>query len=228
MDKVKLARKKELEEPDEFITHSQRALRYAIENKNRILGAVAGVLALLLIVAVVQYLGEKSENEAFLQQSRLTMRYTQALSKEDPVKAYRAVQADFEKFLDDHGGTVAGKLGRVRFADICFEGGDAERAIPLYEEALSDFGGDPAIKNMILASLGHAHEAGKAYEKAAGYFEQIVAGSAAVMKDEALFQLGLIYESLGKADKSREAFDRLIKDYPDSIYLEMVREKVAG
>ena len=147
MDKVKLARKKELEEPDEFITRSQLALRYAIENKNRILGVAGAVFAVLIIIAVVRYMSEKSENDAFLEQSRLTARYGELVAKEGPEAAYRAVRDDFEKFLADRSGTVAGMLGRVRYADICFEGGDAEKAIPLYEEALPDFSHDPSLED---------------------------------------------------------------------------------
>lgn len=228
MDKIKRARIKELEEPDEFISRSQLALRYVIENKVRFMGAAGAVVAVLLIIAIVGYVGEKNENEAFLAHSRLAVRYSELVPVGGAAAAYQAVAADFEKFLQDHSGTVAGMLGRVRYADICFEGGDHGKAIPLYEEALSDFSQDPSLRNLILASLGHAHETGKAYEKAAGYFEEIAAGTGAIMKDEALFHLGLLYESLGKTEKSQEAFTRLLENHPDSIYLELVKEKVAG
>ena len=50
----------------------------------------------------------------------------------------------------------------------------------------------------------------------------------AVMKDQAFFNLGRIYESNGKMKLMKDAFGRIVSDYPDSMYFELAREKVSG
>jgi hypothetical protein len=48
------------------------------------------------------------------------------------------------------------------------------------------------------------------------------------LQDEALFNLGVLYEKLGEQDKSEKAFNRIISDHPDSMYIDIVEERSAG
>ena len=50
----------------------------------------------------------------------------------------------------------------------------------------------------------------------------------AFLKDEALYNLGRLYARLGKAEKSKAAYDKILSDYPDSLYIELVKETKAG
>ena len=46
------------------------------------------------------------------------------------------------------------------------------------------------------------------------------------IKDEALFNLGELYAAIGDKDKSIDAFNKILSDYPGSMYTEIVKEKV--
>ncbi|MCD6223976.1 MAG: tetratricopeptide repeat protein, partial [Deltaproteobacteria bacterium] len=63
------------------------------------------------------------------------------------------------------------------------------------------------------------------YKSAASYFKLIVSGNDLFMKDEALFNLGRLYAAMGESDKSRNAFVNIKENYPDSFYIELVKEK---
>ncbi len=228
MDKIKRARIKELEEPDEFITTSQKALNYAVENKTKILSIAGAVFGLFLIVSVVSWMNNKSETDAAAAQGKVMARYAKLVRKDGPEKAFKAASALFQEVMDDHSGTVGGTLAMVQYADLCYKEGDYDRAIPLYEKALPEFAGDAAVKSVLLASLGHSHAAKKELSEAARLFEELKAEPGKLMKDEALFNLGLIYDAMGKTDKSREAFNSLIENHADSVYIEQAREMVAG
>jgi tetratricopeptide (TPR) repeat protein len=76
--------------------------------------------------------------------------------------------------------------------------------------------------------LGYAYEKKKDYQKAISYFELISENDDPVIKDVALFNQGRLYEALGDVSKSRDAFNRLVLDYADSIYFEIAKEKVSG
>ena len=72
------------------------------------------------------------------------------------------------------------------------------------------------------------YQAKKDYQAAANHFEKIVSEPDVPMKDEALFNLGEIYEKLGNTEKSQAAFKKILSDYTDSIYIEVVKERIAG
>ena len=93
--------------------------------------------------------------------------------------------------------------------------------------AFENFENWPAIKNLALNGLGYAHEAKNEYEIAAGYFEMIASASNPVMKTDAFFNIGRLYDLAGDMDKSRAAYEKIITEYPESMYIDFVREKTA-
>jgi len=48
------------------------------------------------------------------------------------------------------------------------------------------------------------------------------------MKDAALFNLGRLYETLGETEKSAAAFKRIVEEFSDSPYANLVKSKSAG
>ena len=129
--------------------------------------------------------------------------------------------------LKKYGSNAGGRLARVTFAQYKFAAGQADRAITLYETALSDFDEDSLYRNIILSGLGYAHVLKGDVHKAIPYFEQVVSGSAAGLKGDALFNLGLLYDQAGQKDKSTESFKRLKDEYPESFYAEMAGGKAS-
>ena len=79
---------------------------------------------------------------------------------------------------------------------------------------------------MILNGLGYAYEEKQDLQKAAQYFEQITAGNDPAFQGEAFYNLGRLYAALGETEKSRAAYQEVISKEPDSIYIDLVREKV--
>ncbi len=224
----KVSRKQLLKEPDEFLTFSGKMLNYVVEHKKSIIAVSSGVLLALIIFSVVQYMGYRAENRAFDLLSDAWGRYEAVLEEKTPAEAYEAVKADLDALLASYGDAEAGKMGRVIYANIAYEAEKPDRAVTLYDAALAAFDGDPDLKNLILSGLGYAHEQRKAYEESVAYFERIVAGKSPVLKSEAYFNLGRIYELLEQPEKSRKAYETLVSDYTDSIYADMVKEQLAA
>jgi hypothetical protein len=44
----------------------------------------------------------------------------------------------------------------------------------------------------------------------------------------ALFNLGRLYEEMGESTKSQAAYNRLVSEFQDSVYYDLVNEKLAG
>jgi hypothetical protein len=49
-----------------------------------------------------------------------------------------------------------------------------------------------------------------------------------ILRDEALFNLSKLYSILGKDNKRTETLKTIVSDYPESIYIELVRGQLSG
>ncbi len=226
MAKKRITRKQLLKEPDEFITLTGKIIRFIKKYQTPILGVTCGIfVAILLMIGLKAYF-KLSETKAFALLDRSMAEYELSLKSNGPQKAYHDVQKNFETIIDEYSGRNGGKIAKVVYANICYNAGDFTKAVKLYVKALADFDNDSFIKNSILSSLGHAYEKAGDYKSAAGYFEKVAAVEAASMKDEALFNLGGIYLQIGDKVQSTGSFKKIMTDHVDSMYIDIVNEKI--
>jgi len=224
----KLTRKKLLKEPDEFITFSGKMIQWLTTYKQQAIVAASVVFVLLAAAAVYRTYLHHAENRASALLSESLAQYQTAMKDKDPVKAYQAVEKSFVRILDDYSARPMGKVARIEFANICYRAGEFDKAISLYKTALDDFGNDPFYRNLILSSLGYAFEGKKDYESAAKYFEMLTASADPSLKDLSLYNLASVYEKMGNKEKSKEMFTRIIAEFPNSMYVDIAKEKTLG
>ncbi|MFP4347302.1 MAG: tetratricopeptide repeat protein [Thermodesulfobacteriota bacterium] len=227
MAKKKKTRKQLLKEPDEFLTFTQSLMRYVLEHRVQIAAGLGVLFAIVIVVSGVLYFSEKAENRAFTMMNSAMEKYNALSEEEGPEKAYQAVNEEFQTILEKYGDKDGGKLARIAYGDIAFEAGAYDRAIELYERALRDADSYPSLKNFILAGLAYSYEGNGDLASAVRYFEMITAGTTPLMKAEAFFNLGRIYAETGNPEKSAQAYETLIAEYPDATYIDLVKERVA-
>ena len=224
----KVTRKQLLKEPDEFITFSARLFQFAAKFKFQIIVFVGVGCAVLILVSGFVYFSKKSEEKAFSLMQQGIQRYKALSQTIGPAKAYQEVNTDFEFILKKYSSKEGGKLTRVSYADICYRAGEYDKAISLYRQSLKEIGDHQPVKYLVLSGLGYSYAAKQAYQEAATYFQKIASGPESIMKDESLFNLGRIYHTLGNPEKSKESYQKIVSDHPDSIYIELAKAKLAG
>ncbi|MFZ0240616.1 MAG: tetratricopeptide repeat protein [Desulfobacterales bacterium] len=224
--KKKVSRKKLLKEPDEFLTHSARLFQFVVTHKYQMLAALGGVILLVLSFSAWNYHLRQKTNASLSQLQKSWNRYDTLRNQKDkgPLPAYQEVQADFERLIADSGDTPGGKMARVIYADICYDAGETDKAIALYQGALEDFP-QPFYRNQILNGLGYAYEVKHEPQKALEYFDKIATGDDPVLKAGALFNMGRLYAVEGQEEKSRQAYRKIVADSPQSLYAELARER---
>ena len=75
--------------------------------------------------------------------------------------------------------------------------------------------------------MGLAYQQKGDYPKAIEHYQKVVEGPDSALIDGALFNLGKLYNQLGKSEESRQAFERLSDEYPESMYADIAREKIS-
>ena len=228
MTKKKLTRKELLKEPDQFMTFSGKLFRFAREHKPQIIYGILGVVVVILAITAFRYFSDRAENRAFMLLEKSMGIYAEVLDTKDPQLALLAVEKDFDDLFNKYGKKDGGRFARLIFANMCFDAGEIDKSIDLYHQSLEDFSHQPSLRNFVLSGLAHAYQAKRDDVNAAKYFESIIEGPGTALKDDALFNLGILYAKMGQKQKSDETFEKLVSDYSDSIYIEIAKEKTAG
>lgn len=226
MAKKGLTRKQLLNEPDEFITLTGKLIQWSRQNSRQLIyGGCVAVGILIILMGYGFYTESRNEAAATLLSQGLS-KY-QAANK-TPAENLTAVKPDFTQLVEKYGEAPAGRLGQLVLAHYCLTGGSLDEAIKHYLQAKDDFGTDPSLQNIILGGLACAYEQKGEVEAAIGIFEQIAQAKGTVMKDEALFHLGRLYERSGQSEKSVKAYGQINSEFPDSVFAPLAREKMAG
>lgn len=227
MAKVSLARKKELNEPDELINFSNQAAEFVRENKEKVIGVIAALVLIVVGITGFQLYSAYYEKTAFIAFSE-DMKWYETRGEDAKPKTLKEIKEKSDLFFKKYSGSVAGTLAKAKYASIFYSEADYNSAIELYGKLLKDLSGDSALKSMALSGLAYSYEAAKKYDDAIKTFESITEEKSSVKKAEALFHLGVLYELQGNTEKSRDAFKKIVSDHSDSVFLEIAKEKTAG
>ena len=226
--KLKKTRKELLKEPDEFITISSKLIGFAVDHQKQLTVAVGIIVALALIFSGYRFFSIRAESKASALLDQSIANYEKFKNDKQPMEAYDRVSADFQLILDKYGSKKSGKIARLTYANICYKAGKYEQAIALYNQSLIDFEKHPTIHNQVVCSLGYAYEQQQDYEKAVTYFEKLSSSPETIMRGEALYNLGWLYDKLGQAEKSKAAYNKILSDHQDFLYIDLVKEKMSG
>lgn len=222
----KISRKQLLKEPDEFITFTGKLIRLIQKYQKQFTMAIGTVIALFLIFSIVKIFSNRAQDTSFALLNQANEKYKSILLSKDAVTALKEVEKDFEHILNEYSNYQGGKIAGINFANYCYQAGEYERASGLYETALKNFRENPYCMNFILSGLAYSYMAKKDYENSVKYLEMMVASDIPILKDEALFNLSKLYEILGKADKKTEVLNKIVSDYPESVYFEIAKDQL--
>jgi len=222
-----VSRKELLEEPDPFLVFVGNAMKFGREYQKQIIAAVGTVVVIALVITGVIYFKNKSEDRAAAMLGKALAQYNAIKKDETSFIAYEDLKKKFKNIIEKYGSTGSGKAALMNYADLCYLTKNYDEAIKTYNQALKVFE-NTEFKSLALSGLAYTYEEKNDYEQAAKYFEMIAEDDAAVMKDQALFNLGLVYEKLGKTELQKKAYNRLLSEYPDSMYFDLASEKVLG
>jgi tetratricopeptide (TPR) repeat protein len=228
MAKKRVTRKQLLKEPDEFMTTTGKVIGWSKENARALGIGTTAFFLLIIIVSVYGFINEQNAAQAQLMFSQAVTKYQTEAGQKSDADALAAVSADFDALIKSHGNHSGGQFARLFYGHISVKAKAYDQAISYYRDALEDFGGDSSLTNVILNGLGAAYQHKGEYPQAIDTYEKIVQGSGSLLKDAALFNLGKLYGQIGKTQESQQAYRQLSTDFPDSMYANIVREKVSG
>ncbi len=220
------SRKQLLKKPDEFITFTGKTIDFVRKHQKQISYILYATVAIFAIFLGYRFFAQRAEARAFSMLQQTQSEYQVLKDKSSAPEAYGKVSESFQRIIKKYGGNAGGKLARVIYANISYDAGLYDKAIELYKQSLKDFNDDIMVTNLILSSLGYAYQQMQDAQNAADYFERAASMPDSIVREEALFNLGWVYQKLGEAAKSQQALQKIIDDYPNSIYFDLVEEEL--
>jgi len=226
--RISRARKRDLEQPDEFLTLTSRLLDKTRTYWKPISAGMGVLMVILAVVLVARYFSEKAEDKAFVLLNQTMHRYAAERASQDAKQALEAVAPDFENLFSKYGDRQGGMAGRLIFAQMNYQAGRTEAAIVQYAEAVKGFPEGSYALSAVWSGLGYAQAAAGQHEEAIITFSKIIAGQDTVLKADALYQLALLYRKTGRDADHAEALKTLRDKYPGFMYAEMLAESTDG
>lgn len=206
------AKKKDLQEPDEFLESLQRAYHYVLENVKFVSIIAGGILAGILIILLVLY------------QVRMS-RIREAAALDTAVSAFHEGRLDDAlKALDDFSGKgdLAEARAEMYSGNIFYGQAKYDEALKRYRTALEiarskkiEVVQDLALQGIAYTelALGHPDKAEAAFLDLRDPF-----------KDLSLLERGRMYADQGKMKKAKKILEDLIDNYPDSPWVAAAEE----
>ena len=203
---IKHNKKKEEMRHDPFLDAIAAARHYIEQNQQTVLAVAGAVLAVVIVVQVVFFVNRQAEVKAADLFGKATVLYAQ-----DP-KGARTAEA-LADVSSRYGGTVQGVYSAFLLGSIAYDKAAYDEAVTQFEIAARGTSRAGFVKGEAIEGLGKCAEAKGDYDRAAAYYEKVLADKAMAYRHPALmWRLALINAKLVRTDKASAYCTRILAD----------------
>lgn len=213
MVKIKVSKKRQVKEPDQFISISNQILDYISNNiRTVIFMSVAFFILAGIVVGLWVHRGI-SKKEA------LTL-YYRAHQKDG------SLAKDLQELTERYPHTAIARCALLELGNIYYKSHDIDKAISAYQryEEQSSHGD---LRLFVYDSLGYCFESKGDYVRASQFFKKIIKEEGDFLHEMAYINLGRVYEKAGNTTDAIRNYQEFIKRYPNSPYLPMIKDKLS-
>lgn len=225
--KIKVAKK--MKPQEEIIARPSGLTAFLKENLKGIL-IVGGIIAILFIgVPVFRfYVGYIDRKAAALEFMAYSYYHgspsLKDMSVEDRLK--KALEI-YQEILDKYPRSKAAPLAKYYIGNCYLELKEIDKALDTYWGFVDNYSKRGAkLLPLVYQRMGYAYILKGNKDKAIEAFNKILSLPEASNNDQALYELGNIYERSGDKAKALEYFDRIAKEFPESPLASEVQPKI--
>ena len=229
MVKGKKITRRQIKQPDEFISTTEHVLLFVRNHLKKIVVG-AGILVVILAAFVFfRVWEERKENEA---QQRLNLAMEAVELANSPYREgspveYKNALTKMEEVINAFPRTSSGTFALLYKGNIHLKLGEFDEAIKAYDAFLSQSGSERLYNLLALEGVGYAYEGKKDYGKAIEAYQRIVAMDQGFQAREARLQIGYCYEKLGKNKEAVENYKAYLEGTQKSLMTPLVLRKIS-
>jgi tetratricopeptide (TPR) repeat protein len=223
MFKIRKNRKEGLADPAHLVDSVEQAARQARENLQWLIAGV--VVAVFTGVAVGGFFWVRYQDDYTAVE--LLREATQAVSDRSnpggppPVRQPQDLQKAtliFQKILADFPHSSVAPQAAYLLGNVLSERQDWEGAVKAYQGFLARYGNQRALVPLVYQRMAYAQLAQGKTEEAEKTLTALVQMNDAPNRDQALFELGKINETLNRPEGALAQYQQIVKDHPSSPF----------
>ena len=238
---AKKVSRKELKEPDEFLSFTVRALKWVNEQK---VALIVGTLAVVVVVLGTfawrwySLSKEKAASVDFIKareilDSRVIPRDEAAgtsaadgsfASQDDK---YRAAVAEFEQVAKSHSNSATAALATYYVAEYSRRTGDYDKAIENFKSYLKSEGPSGELAAFAVEGIAASLEAQGKEDQAAQQYKRLTESPFDMQPDRGLFHVARLEQKAGRAAEAVRLFNEIIEKYPKTTYMRDIQNRLS-
>lgn len=238
---AKKVSRKELKEPDEFLSFTVRVLKWINEQKVAlIVGALAVAVVVLGTFAWRWYSlsKEKAASVDFIQAREIlnarviprddaagTSSADGTFSSEDD--KYRAAIAEFEQVAKSHSNSATAALATYYVAEYSRRTGDYDKAIESFKSYLKSEGPSGELAAFAVEGIAASLEAQGKDDQAAQQYKRLTESPFDMQPDRGLFHVARLEQKAGRTGEAVRLFNEIVEKYPKTTYMRDIQDRLS-
>lgn len=219
--------KNALKQPDEFQVLNTKFITWVIQHKTLVVAVIVVILLIGAGFSGFRYYKYSQEN-AISQLTADTLVNHRAMVLDGDEEAFDKTNTAFLKILETYGNTKNAVFTRMALANLAYEAEEYAVALENYLAVLKTTSNDAVLSAAVQNSIGYCHAALGQNDLALQAFDKVAKNKAGALQEDALYNLGLLYEKQGDAQKSADAFSQIQKDYPDGLFAQLLKNRAVN
>lgn len=222
---AKKLRRKDLKQPDEFVTFTMKVGQWIRDNQRLVMFIAGGVIFVVVAVALaIQLTGNAKVASSSTLWVALNKASTPVVSAEEREKLpedvdyydtreerAKASAEAYQAVVDEHGSSSAGAAAKLGLASAKLSLGDYAEARTLYEDFLSNNGGLGIYESVAVEGAGYSYEGQKNYDKALEMFRRLEKLDDGDHQDLARYHQGRILEKMNKRTEAADIYRNIVR-----------------
>lgn len=218
--------RKELREPDQFHTISERILEYLIEHRNKFYGAISFIVFVIVVLCGWYFYGLHYEKSADRLYASAFNAYSGS-NKKDNATLMNAAEL-YREITEKYPKSRAATLSFYNMGNIYYNIDELDKSIAAYTNFLERTSNGNVLTSLAYYGLGYCYEEKEDYDEAIKSFENsnsfIVGTRFAVINYS---NIARIYEKMKRPEKAIEYYERVVEQADDPFMKTLVKKKIA-
>lgn len=232
MAKSKKLSRKEINQPDQFVTRGEQILQNLVDNRKRYAIYVGSVLAFIILANLVCAYFQNQNDKISMAYSDALRVYNADVVTGDDVEAnptgknptfpteeakYLAANEKLQSLVDEHGSSSYGTVAKFYLGNTLFHLKRYTKAREAYQSFLDEAGSDfDSFKFMAYHDIAQCYDGENNLEKALETYKKILTLDGNAGKDDANYRIAMIYKRQGKKDEAVKLLLETQEKYPES------------
>lgn len=215
--KIKIDSKRQLKEPDEFVSIMERVFSFGKENLRYLVITLAVLLAIAIAYAAFIIKARIDDDKA----GRLeydASRYYFGSGREKTGQDLKKAVDIYQKIVTDYKKSSSGPIAYYYLGNVHIELKEYDAAIRAYKGFIERYPNRRDLIPLVYQRLGYAYLAKGDNQNALDSFNRAAGLEYAKNRDQSLFESGRILEMMGKKDEAIKKYEEIVKNFPSSIY----------